>query len=219
MSVNQVAQAFSLCALLSKRGARPGPFRRCVCKTSCHGIVFDIANSLPKFLAGSYPTIPGFVLPKRRADQAECRIRETRGRALQPLCDPAQWNIRGDQDVYMIRHNHPRVEIVESLSGAELDPICHKRCDARISKPPRSRRGVQLPVLDDKRDSGVRTGDQRFSASRDRNRAKQAPGDEDWNAFRLKVRKGSTILHILHIGANRASFLGNLHRLKACATW
>ena len=70
--------------------------------------------------------------------------------ALQNPCDPRQFHVRPDQQVHVIRKDHPCFQIVESQDFFSVqERVLNKLCNSRLFQPERScllavKRFVQL---------------------------------------------------------------------------
>jgi hypothetical protein len=95
-------------------GAGPSPVFWVVNHPGVDGIHFDVVPYFVELCGASHPMIEGFVLPKGHAGSIKNLIRQAGARALDGSRDFAQRLAREDQDVNVVQHDDPGVEVAES---------------------------------------------------------------------------------------------------------
>ncbi len=83
-------------------------------QSSRNRIGFDVFGNPNEFSLVPNVMIVGFSPPEWVAGASQNAISFASGRSLQPACDDWHGHQRQDQQVDMIRHDHPRVKLVES---------------------------------------------------------------------------------------------------------
>jgi len=185
-------------------GARPWPHFRRRDETRRHGVLFNVASGPVQSFCSPDPVIPGFVLPERLTSSSEQPVGGPGGGSFEPAHKQRRWHNRRYQNMYVVRHHHPRVELIEQTSVFAIsDRVRHKQGNSRIGQP--SWTGscpVELPILGNESVSRPKVGFQNLLPSYDRQRSEQTPSDEQSGAFRLKVRQVSSVYG--HIASGQA---------------
>lgn len=180
------------CLALFRRGTGPAPGLRRGSESGGDGVFFDVADG-SELDSLANPAIKRLFLPKRLASKTEYLVRLARRRTLQPARDRGQRYVRRDQDMDVVRHDHPGVKLVKpSLTFARFNGVRHEIGDSRIAQPTWSEaRPVQFSIL--YKESVSRPGIGLQDACNGRQRSVQAPGQKIGGSVGLKVGHSSSV--------------------------
>ena len=182
------------CLALFRRGTGPSPGLRSGSESGCHGVLFDVADG-SELNPVTNPAIKGLFLPKGLAGKAEYLVGVAGRRPLQPAGYRTQRDFRGDQDVYVVRHDDPCVKSVKpSFIFSRFDCVCDEIGDSGVLRPTWSEScSVEFSILGDESVSGPGIGSQNIRASNGRQRSMQSPGQKIRRSVRLKMGHSSSV--------------------------
>ncbi len=174
--------------------ARPAPISGIMYETRGHGVLFDVALRPVQTFSTADQVIPGFVEPKGFAGKTEYLVGPSCRRTFQPASNRGDWNLGRDEQVDVVRHDHPCVKGVKrSFTFARFDRIGHQVGNWRIFQPCRSGDGpVLFAIFSHEALSRPRIGFQEGSACHSYGSV-QPPCQEKRGAFGLKVRQSSSV--------------------------
>lgn len=139
------------------RRTRPGKFFGATSQPSFDGIPKNITFYSPELFPISHQTIVTFILPKRLAGTPQDLIGLPRAVALQPPKHRRNTAVRGEKQMHMIGHDHPRMHLAVCLPTM-LDRFANDACDLGQPKISRSASGaIQEPAHRHERLAGCRT--------------------------------------------------------------
>lgn len=170
-------------------------------------ISLNIIDNSVKLVAIPHPMVEGFVQPERLAGPAQDKIRFTRAGAFDGAGDFAERFVRQKQNVNMVRHQRPGVEVAQLplLFGYEQG-VDDCAGDFRSFEPGRAGEGlVELAV---EREEMFALGE--GLGGEERGKARQgtveAPGQKDGCAFGVPVWKAAAVeAHDCVVGGLRES--------------
>ena len=116
------------------RCTRPWPMGGLIDQTRGYRIVLNVSNEAIQFIVVSHSMVEGFVLPEGLSGPAGNQIGLPRRSAFQPPHDCSQGNLRLQEHMNVIRHDHP---------GSK--GILHQLCHANVFQPNGSKRGFVSP--------------------------------------------------------------------------
>ena len=130
------------------RRARPRPQFDPLYQRGPHWIPFDISDDTLKFLAVPHPVVIGFVLPKPQTGSTQDEIGFPRAGVLHCARHLPQWFVGLQQNMYMVRHNHPCEELVQSpFPACDVQRLCDRSGHLRMPQEGWPRIGrVQLSI-------------------------------------------------------------------------
>jgi len=171
------------------RSARPRPVLGLFHHSGAHRIPLNVSQNLIKLLLIPHPAVIRFRLPEGLTASTQYPIGLAAAGALQSTHDLRQFFMRLQQQVDMVRHDDPGVEVEESqLLAARKQCVPHDRGYLRILQPGWTRRrAIHLAVKrHESLPFGVRRVFEKFRMARQR--AVQPPGDKEGRVFRVPVR-------------------------------
>jgi hypothetical protein len=163
---------------------------------SCsHRISLNVTPDATRFLLTSHPVVIGLSLPERFARASQQPICLAGSVAFQRLQQPARRDLGTDQQMNVVSHNHPSIQMIVAKSDAALNRSSDQLGDSRLPKIERTVRGsIEIAIYPSK---GFAMGD--FSRGWIRGARKtsmQAPGEKQRFAWGIAVRKASaTVAH------------------------
>src|SRR5258708_5830656 len=127
---------------------RPNPFFLPFNQSSRHRIPLDILNNSPKLIPVANPMIVGLILPESCTGQPKQHIGSPCGSPLQPAHNLGERVPRRHDDVHMVGHDDPGMQLVELSDRLSIEQsIFHDFCDAGLAQPARTFAGaVQLRI-------------------------------------------------------------------------
>jgi len=169
--------------------ARPLVLPRPSHESGFHGIVFNVTDDFFKLALVPYPVIVGFGLPKRLPGPSQDQVSLTRRATLERTKQMRRRNLRQQQRVDMVAHNHPSAQIVVANFDAALQGAHHNSSNILPAQVHRTESGgVQVAIHPDKR---LPNSDSRRRISIVWQAAIQVPGYEQPLAFRVDVRQAT----------------------------
>ncbi len=144
--------------------ARPTPVAWLADQTRGDGIVFDIGDDTFQFRIVPNPMIERFRLPKGLSGSTQNQVGCARRGALQPARNYRQWLLWPQDDVNVIRHDDPGLELIEvSLPRAVLNCGGDRLRHTRVLQPDGSESCfVEFAVMEQKGASGGEWGGRWF---------------------------------------------------------
>lgn len=138
------------------------------------------------------PMIVGFELPERLPGSSKQLVGAARGGAFQPAHNDGQIHMGQYQQVHVIRHDRPGIEVIKvPFFFSDLNCFGHDTRDARIFQPARATTtAVQGSICCDEGVAGRKIS---IGAFADGEASIQAPRDENVDAFGLDVRQAAAV--------------------------
>jgi len=130
------------------RRARPGPQFGSLHQSGPHRIRFDVPHDPLKLLTVAHPVIIGFVLPKLQPGSTQDEIGFPRAGVLHCASYFPQRFVGLQQNMHVVRHNHPCEELVQTpFPACDEQRLCDRDGHVRMSQEGWPRIGrVQLPI-------------------------------------------------------------------------
>ena len=174
---------------------RPRPFLGSLHQPSTHRISLDVSHDVLKLPIIAHPVVVGFILPKRLPGGAKNAVSLPGARALYGSGYFAQWLVRTQENVHVVRHHYPSGKVTQLplLVGCEQS-VDHSDGNAWVRQPHRTRkRPVQFLVEQCETPAFGGRKVLRTHVTFARNGAVESPCQKDRNAFGLPVRQSTTI--------------------------
>jgi len=177
-------------------GARPGPHLSRRYQSRGHRIFLNISSCAAESLVPANPVVPRFILPEALTRSPDQAIRIASSGSLQPAHDRSDFHFRRNQNVNVVRHDHPRVKPVKPAPMlAVFDCVGNQAGYRGISQPKGTARFfLQLSIPGYESVSRSRIGFQNLLTTRRGKRPVQSPGYKQSCAGRLQVRQIPSIL-------------------------
>jgi hypothetical protein len=176
------------------RSARPGPQVRFFHQSGPHRIPFDVPTDPLEFPPVSHPVVIGLVLPEWQPGSTQDEVGLATAGILHGARDFPQCFVRLQQNMHVVRHDHPCKEFIQSPSFSSRKKCLRDNRGNLSTLQERGTRmgGVQLPV---QRQEPLafrwRVGYKPGISSR--KGAMQTPGQEYRDSLRLPMRKSAAI--------------------------
>ena len=137
--------------------------------------------------------IERLVLPERLPGPPQDSVGAPRGRSLQPAHQYRNGNLGKDEQMNMVRHHHPRTELVEaSLALSDQNSFSHQIRDVGVLEPQRTDSApVHGAVLSHE---GMTSGGARRGIHSQRQCPPEAPSQEHVSVLRMKMRQSSAVV-------------------------
>ena len=166
---------------------RPRKFFNARCQPRLNGIVDDVSLDTPELVTRSHQVIVALILPKWLPCSSQQLVDLSRAKSFQPSHKSGYINPGCEQQVNVISHDHPRVQITVSL-GAVLDGTPNQFGHFRPFQMNRSEpRGIQQSIHSHKPLAGSQAFLRKFAANRQT--TIQPKRDKDRLSNRVNVRQ------------------------------
>jgi len=178
--------------------ARPAVLRRCLHEACSYRIVFYIPHNPLELDFVPNPMIVGFPLPERSPGMAKTQVRLSCRRSLERAKQLAWIDLRKQQHVDVIGHDHPCSKIVVPQFDPAYQGIGHLSGDGFQSQVHRSNpRRIQIPVHPDEGTARVQCSLRRIA--RLRKTSMEMPGDKQPLVFGVVVREAPAGGHMREV--------------------
>ena len=170
----------------------PGPVFRRAHQTGINRVRFNVRYGSVELIRVAKIVVPGLVLPERLTGSTQYPIRVPRGRSFQPSHQHRHGNPRKNQQMHVVRHDHPGTQFVKvSLGLPGHNSAGNQISDTSVREPALpSALPIQSTVLSHEGLSGscLRSG-----SGPGRQRSPQAPGQEEVSMMGMIVGQPSAV--------------------------
>src|SRR5204862_4876864 len=109
-----------------RSGAGPSIIASLFHNAGANGVLFDVVPNFLELLLVAYGMVIAFFLPEGLSSYPQHHVGTLGRDPFQRFSDPWKSNLRGDQDMHMIRHDYEGMqEIVPQLLGVVLNRLDH----------------------------------------------------------------------------------------------
>jgi hypothetical protein len=169
---------------------RPGPRLNRTRKPGANRIPFNIADNAIRFVIAANAVIIALVLPERLSGSPQYEVSVGCCRTLDPSHDDRHRLNWPHDNVYVIRHNNPDKEIVQTeFIRALFQSICHKRGNAMVFESERSIRCRIQQIVGLCKLSPSVLWSRPLACTGPRNRPERTPRYEQNRSLRVAMRK------------------------------